>query len=335
MASLDEETLLRVAKERIYPNYRPAPCVLVRGAGCEVWDKAGKRYLDLCAGVAVSLVGHAHPRYVRAISDQVATLSHVSNYFYNEQNILLAAELCTRTRMDRAFFCNSGAEANEAMLKLARHHFYAGGQTNRLRIVAFEEAFHGRTLGALSLTGRAKYREGFGLSEGGVTFVPFGDAGAVKRAMGPDVAAIMVEPVQGEGGVIPAPDGFLAELSAIARQHGALLIVDEVQTGIGRTGTFLACERHGVLPDAISLAKGLGGGFPIGAMVCRESLASALPPGMHGCTFGGNPLASAAALAVLAIMDDEKLVDGAKTKGEHLGRSLAAVCARHPDLAGP
>jgi acetylornithine/N-succinyldiaminopimelate aminotransferase len=335
MLSFDEQTLLRMAKEHLYGNYAPAPFVLVRGTGCEVWDKAGKRYLDLCAGIAVSLVGHAHPRFVRAISDQVAMLVHMSNYFYNEQNILLASELCRRTGMDRAFFCNSGTEANEAMLKLARHHFYAGGQKDRLRIVAFEEAFHGRTLGALSLTGRAKYREGFGLPTGGVTFVPFGDAEAVKRAMGPDVAAIMVEPVQGEGGVIPAPKGFLADLLAIAHQNGALLIVDEVQTGIGRTGTFLACEQHGVVPDAVSLAKGLGGGFPIGAMVCRESLASALPPGTHGCTFGGNPLASAAALAVLSIMDEEGLVQGAKAKGDHLSKSLTALCARHADFAGP
>jgi acetylornithine/N-succinyldiaminopimelate aminotransferase len=335
MASFDEETLLRMAKAHLYPNYSPAPCVLVGGKGCEVWDKSGKRYLDLCAGVAVSAVGHAHPRYVRAISDQVATLAHVSNYFYNEPNVLLADELCKRTRMDRAFFCNSGAEANEAMLKLARHHFYAAGRKDRLRIVAFEEAFHGRTLGALSLTGRAKYREGFGLPADGVTFVRFGDAAAVKRAMGPDVAAIVVEPVQGEGGVIPAPDGFLAELFAIAHQHGALLIVDEVQTGIGRTGTFLACERHGVVPDAVSLAKGLGGGFPIGAMLCKESLAAALPPGTHGCTFGGNPLASAAALAILAILDDERLVEAAKTKGEHLARSLAALCERRSAVVGP
>jgi acetylornithine/N-succinyldiaminopimelate aminotransferase len=335
MASVDEQKLLRMANEHLYPNYRPAPVVLVRGKGCEVWDKTGKRYLDLCAGVAVTLLGHAHPRYVRAIADQVATLSHVSNYFYNEPNVLLASELCRRTGMDRAFFCNSGAEANEAMLKLARHHYYAGGQKDRVRIVAFEEAFHGRTLGALSLTGRAKYREGFGLPEAGVTFVPFGDAAAVERAMGPDVAAVIVEPVQGEGGVIPAADGFLAELLAIAHRHGALFIADEVQTGIGRTGTFLACERYGVVPDAVTLAKGLGGGFPIGAMLCRESLASALPPGMHGCTFGGNPLASAAALAVLAVMDDERLVQGAKAKGDHLGRALSELCERHASIAGP
>src|SRR5712675_956531 len=208
MAQPDQAALVALAEQHLYPNYRQAPCVFVRGRGCEVWDKAGKRYLDLAAGVAVSALGHAHPRYVAAISEQVGRLVHMSNYFYNEPNILLAAELCKRTGMDRAFFCNSGTEANEALLKLARHHFYLKGQKDRYRIIAFEEAFHGRTLGALSMTGRAKYREGFGLYEGNVTHLPYGDLAAVERAMGPDVAAIIGEPIQGEGGVVLAPPGF-------------------------------------------------------------------------------------------------------------------------------
>jgi acetylornithine/N-succinyldiaminopimelate aminotransferase len=335
MAISDEKSLLGIAERHLYPNYRQPPCVFVRGRGCEVWDKSGKRYLDLAAGVAVSVLGHAHPRYVAAMSEQVARLVHMSNYFYNEPNILLAGELCRRTGMDRAFFCNSGTEANEALLKLARHHFFSGGQRDRIRIIAFEEAFHGRTLGALSMTGRAKYREGFGLHEGTVTHLPYGDLPAVKRAMGPDVAAIIVEPVQGEGGVVPAPPGFLAGLRAIADDAGALLLLDEVQTGVGRTGTFLACQGQGVVPDAVALAKGLGGGFPIGAMVCRERLAGALPPGSHGSTFGGNALASAAALAVLAVLDEERLIEGAKKKGEFLSQALSSLCARHPDLIGP
>jgi acetylornithine/N-succinyldiaminopimelate aminotransferase len=335
MAHLDEKSLLGIAERHLYPNYRQPPSVFVRGRGCEVWDKAGKRYLDLAAGVAVSALGHAHPRYVAAVSEQVGRLVHMSNYFYNEPNIQLAGELCRRTGMDRAFFCNSGTEANEALLKLARHHFFLNGAPKRTRIIAFEEAFHGRTLGALSMTGRAKYREGFGLHEGNVTHLPYGDLASVTRAMGPDVAAIIVEPVQGEGGVVPAPKGFLAGLRQMADQAGALLLLDEVQTGVGRTGTFLACQGEGVVPDAVALAKGLGGGIPIGAMVCRERLAGALPPGSHGSTFGGNALASVAALTVLAVLDEEKLVEGAKNKGQFLSRALSSVCARHPERVGP
>ncbi|SRR6266545_972523 len=335
MANPDQTALLALAAQHLYPNYRQAPCVFVRGKGCELWDKAGKRYLDLAAGVAVSSLGHAHPRYVAALSEQVGRLVHMSNYFYNEPNILLASELCRRTGMDRAFFCSTGTEANEALLKLARHYFFGKGQKDRYRIIAFEEAFHGRTLGALSMTGRAKYREGFGPYEGGVTHVAYGDVAAVRRAMGPDVAAIVAEPVQGEGGVVPAPPDFLAELRAIADEAGALLLLDEVQTGIGRTGSFLACQAAGVVPDAIALAKGLGGGFPVGAMLCREHLAGALPPGSHGSTYGGNALASTAALTVLAVLDEENLVEGARKKGNYLSKALSAVCARHPDLVGP
>jgi acetylornithine/N-succinyldiaminopimelate aminotransferase len=323
--------ILAVAKRYLYGNYKPAPFVVARGQGCELFDMDDERWLDLCAGVAVCSVGHAHPALAQVIAEQAATLIHTSNYFYNEPNVLLAAELCRRTKMDRAFFCNSGAEANEALLKLARHHFYGLGQKERWRVVAFDNAFHGRTLGSLSMTGTPKYREGFHVPEG-VTHVPFGDLDAAKRAVGPDVAAVIVEPVQGEGGVFPAPEGFLAGLRRLCDESGALLLMDEVQTGIGRTGRFLGCEHAGVVPDALSLAKGLGGGFPVGAMLCKEKLAGALPPGTHGSTFGGNPLASAAALAVLKIVDDEKLTEGAVTKGEALSRMLRGLAAEFPQI---
>jgi acetylornithine/N-succinyldiaminopimelate aminotransferase len=323
--------LVALARQRLYPNYRPAPFALARGRGCELFDVEDRRMLDLCAGVAVCVVGHAHPALVRAISEQAATLMHVSNWFYNEPNILLADELCRRTGFARALFCNSGAEANEALLKLARHHFYGLGQKERVRVVAFHDAFHGRTLGALSMTGTAKYREGFG-PLGPVTHVPYGDAEAVERAMGPDVCAIIVEPVQGEGGVVPAPAGFLAKLRAIADRHGALLLVDEIQTAIGRLGRFLGSDGTGAKPDAVSLAKGLGGGFPIGATLTTEKLAGALPPGSHGTTFGGNALASATALAVLRILDDEGLVDGARAKGQALGAMLDQLARDLPDV---
>jgi len=322
--------LVALARQRLYANYKPAPLALVRGRGCELFDADGRRWLDLCAGVAVCAVGHAHPVLTAAIAEQAAMVMHVSNYFYNEPNIRLADELCRRTGFARAFFCNSGAEANEALLKLARHHFFLAGQAERVRIVAFHNAFHGRTLGALSMTGTPKYREGFG-PLGPVTHVAYGDADAVEQAMGPDVAAVIVEPLQGEGGVLPPPSGFLAKLRAIADGHGALLLVDEVQTGMGRLGRFLGSDGSGARPDAVALAKGLGGGFPIGAMLTTERLAGALPPGTHGSTFGGNALACAAALAVLRILDEEKLVEGARTKGEALARMLGDLSRALPE----
>jgi acetylornithine/N-succinyldiaminopimelate aminotransferase len=321
--------LVTLAHQRLYPNYRPAPIALVRGRGCEVFDADGRRFLDLCAGVAVCSVGHGHPVLARAIAEQASTLMHVSNYFYNEPNIRLADELCRRTGFDRALFCNSGTEANEALLKLARHHFFAQGQSARVRIVAFNDAFHGRSLGALSMTGTPKYREGFG-PLGPVTHVAYGDADAVERAMGSDVCAIIVEPLQGEGGVVPAPPGFLAKLRAVADRHGVLLLADEVQTGIGRLGRFLGFDGSGVRADAVALAKGLGGGFPIGAMLTTEKLSAALPSGTHGSTFGGNALASSAALAVLRILDAESLIDGAATKGNALGQMLEELVLELP-----
>jgi acetylornithine/N-succinyldiaminopimelate aminotransferase len=323
--------LVALARQRLYTNYQPAPLALVSGRGCEVFDADGRRWLDLCAGVAVCAVGHGHPELARAIGEQAARLMHVSNYFYNERNIQLADELCKRTGFARAFFCNSGTEANEALLKLARRHFFRAGASERARVVAFHNAFHGRTLGALSMTGTQKYREGFG-PLGPVTHVPYGDAAAVEAAMGPDVCAIIVEPLQGEGGVLPAPAGFLAKLRAIADAHGSLLVCDEVQTGMGRLGRFLGSEGSGARPDAITMAKGLGGGFPIGAMLTTEALAGALPPGSHGSTFGGNALASAAALAVLRILDGENLVEGARTKGQALGEMLDRLARDLPDV---
>ena len=283
----------------LYPNYRQSPMILVRGRGCEVWDSEGRRYLDLYAGIAVSTLGHAHPRLVRAISEQAEKLIHVSNYFYNEPNIRLAEKLCRLTGMERALFSNSGTEAIEAMLKLCRRYFYTREQRDRYKIVAFENSFHGRTLGALAMTGQAKYRDGFGPLPG-VTHVPYGDLGAVKRAMTPDVAAIIVEPIQGEGGVVPAPPGFLAGLRRDrrrARRAAAGGRGPNRRRPHRQVSGFSA--RQASSPDAVALAKALGGGVPIGAMLCKAHLLDALPPGSHGSTFGGNPLASAAALAVL------------------------------------
>lgn len=323
-----EAELVKSASAHLYPNYRQPPFALARGRGSEVWDQSGKRYLDLAAGIAVCSLGHAHPAWATAVATQAARLAHVSNYFYNVENVKLAERLTRLAGMDRVFFCNSGTEAIEASLKLARRHFFAKGQPERVRVIAFDNSFHGRTLGALAATGQKGYREGFGpLSP--VTHVPYGDLAAVKAQLGADVACILVEPVQGEGGVLPAPRGFLEGLRTIADEHGVLLLADEVQTGIGRTGRFLAFEHAGVQADVVALAKGLGGGFPVGAMLCKEKLSEALPPGSHGSTFGGNALASAAALAVLDTVERERLIDGARDKGEHLGRLLASLATVH------
>ncbi len=332
-ATSPAESLLAIGQKRLLGNYRQVPIVLDRGEGAIVFDTDGRRYIDLAAGVAVSSLGHAHPRLVKAMADQAARLIHASNYYFNAENIRFADELCQRLGYDRAFFCNSGAEANEAALKLARHHFWGIGQKDRTRIIAFDHSFHGRTMGAVALTGTPKYREGFGAPLAGITHVAYGDAEAVRATMGPDVAAIIVEPVQGEGGVNVPPPGFLAELRSLCDAHGALLIVDEVQTGFGRTGKWLGSDHDGVRGDVVTLAKGIAGGFPLGAMLVTESLAGALPPGTHGSTFGGNALGCAAARTVMNVIDEERLLDKARDLGEHLSAGLRALVAKHPKVA--
>lgn len=323
--------LITVAERHLYPNFRPGAFVLERGLGAELWDVEGKRYLDLCAGVAVCSVGHAHPKYVRAMAEQLGTLSHVSNWFYNARNIEAAAKLTSVADMDRALFCSSGCEANEALLKLVRRHFFGVGQPQRRRIIAFDNAFHGRTLGALSMTGTPKYREGFG-TPGEVTHVPYGDLAAVRAVMAEDVAGIIAEAVQGEGGVEPAPPGFLQGLREICDAWGAPLMLDEVQTGVGRLGSWFAYQKAGVRPDAVAVAKGLGGGFPVGALLTTEALAGALPPGTHGSTFGGNPLGAAAILSVLEIVEEERLLEGVRHKGALLAEGLASIARELPSV---
>lgn len=326
-----ESELAEAGRTFLYPNYRQPSFVFVRGEGSQLFDASGKRYLDLYAGIAVSTLGHAHPKLTAAIATQAGKLLHVSNYFFNEPNVKLAEKLCRATGMDRAFFCNSGTEAIEATLKLARRHFHVQGQTERQRIIAFKNSFHGRTLGALAATGQDKYKDGFGPLPG-VTHVEYGDVAAVRAALGPDVAGVLVEPVQGEGGVLPAPPGFLAELRRLCDANGSLLLADEVQTGIGRTGKFLAFQHETVMPDVVALAKALGGGVPIGAMVCKKFLEEALPPGSHGSTFGGNPLASAAALAVLDVIEHEGLLAQVAQRGEELSALLADTARKFPKL---
>lgn len=331
------------ASRVLLANYRQAPIALARGRGAELWDADGKRYIDMYAGIAVSTLGHAHPGLSKAIADQAASILHTTNLVFNEPSVRLAERLIAHTRqtpsaaplLTRAFFCNSGTEAIEACVKLARRRAFLAGEGRRTRFLAFHQAFHGRSMGALALTGTPKYWEGFGCDVERVTHVNYGDVDAVRVALDTkpgEYCAIVVEPVQGEGGVLPAPAGFLSSLRSLATEHGALLVIDEVQTGIARTGKWFGYQHEGVQPDAIALAKGLGGGVPIGAMLVREELNAVLTPGSHGSTFGGNPLASAAALAVIEAIESEGLLERSAALGEKLGARLREVASRHPQL---
>lgn len=328
-----QSALLDTARAVQLGNYRPSPIVLCRGEGRRVWDVDGRAYLDLSGGIAVTSVGHAHPRLADAIAKQASTLVHVSNLFYNDRAIELAKALTARTGFSRVFFCNSGAEANEAQLKLARRYHYARGDVDRTGIVSTWNSFHGRTMGALTMTGQPKYHEGMGPMLPGVSWVEYGNLAALEAAVGKTTAAVILEPVQAEGGVIVASDAYLAGVRAICDAAGALLLLDEVQTGYGRTGTFLAREHSGIWPDACSLAKGIAGGFPFGAMLVRENVADVLVPGTHGTTFGGTPLACAAALEVLRIFDDERLVENAAVRGASAMARLEAARANIPAIA--
>ncbi|MGC4959242.1 acetylornithine transaminase [Actinomadura citrea] len=312
------------------PNYGVPPVVLARGEGCRVWDTGGREYLDLIAGIAVSSLGHAHPALVEAVSSQAATLAHTSNLFLNEPEVLLAERLRELLGGDgKVFLANSGTEANECALKLALKYGKANG---RPYLVAAENGFHGRTLGALSLTGKAAIREPFGPFAIDVRFVPYGDADALKAAVDEDCAAVFLEPTQGEGGVVPPPDGYFAAVRQICDAAGALFVADEIQSAIGRTGAWFAFEHENARPDVLTLAKGLGGGLPIGACVAFGPHGDLFAKGDHGSTFGGNPVAAAAALAVLTTIEKDGLLANAASVGEALAAGLDAV--DHPLFAG-
>jgi acetylornithine/N-succinyldiaminopimelate aminotransferase len=309
------------------PNYGTPPIALDHGAGVRVWDVDGREYLDFVAGIAVSSLGHAHPAIVEAVSTQVGRIAHTSNLAIHEPGVRLAERLVELLGVPaRVFFTNSGAEATECAVKLARKHGRAldpdGG---RVEIVAAHSSFHGRTLGALAITGNAAKREPFAPLPGPVTFVDYGDVDALRAAVTGRTAALFVEPTLGEGGVVPAPAGYLAAARAICDATGALLVVDEVQSGIGRTGHWFASLAEGVRPDVITLAKGLGGGLPIGACLGIGSAGELFAPGDHGSTFGGNPVSCAAALAVLSTIADDHLLDNVKRVGEHLADELAGI----------
>jgi len=306
-------TLLDRWQAVMMDNYGTPPLALVSGEGAVVTDAEGKSYIDLLGGIAVNVLGHRHPAVIEAVTRQLNTLGHTSNLYATEPGIALAETLVGLLGADdaRVFFCNSGTEANEVAFKITR-------LTGRTKLVAAQQAFHGRTMGSLALTGQPSKQEPFAPLPGDVTHVPYGDVDALTAAVDDDTAAVFLEPIMGEGGVVVPPAGYLVAAREITARHGALLVLDEVQTGIGRTGTFFAHQRDGITPDIVTLAKGLGGGLPIGACIAIGQTASLLTPGLHGSTFGGNPVCTAAALAVLKVIADDDLVGRADVLGKTL-----------------
>jgi acetylornithine/N-succinyldiaminopimelate aminotransferase len=328
-----QEELVEAGKRLLLNNYRQAPIVMTRGEGCTLWDVSGRRFLDMTAGVAVCVLGHGDAGLADAIGTQARRLVHASNLYYLENQLLLAEALARRAFKGRAFFCNSGTEANEAALKLARRYqIVARAQPARTELVAFENSFHGRTMGALAVTGQPKYRAGFGPLVEPVKFLPFGDASILRAAITDKTCAVIIEPIQAEGGIVLPPPGYLQELRRLCSETGTVLIFDEVQTGVGRTGTFYAFENEGVVPDVVTLAKGLGGGVPIGAMLANEEVARGFEPGSHASTFGGNPLATAAALYVQHTLDTKGLLEHCRDVGSYLGSSLLRLAERRKPL---
>ena len=314
--------------EVMVPVFSPASFVPVRGEGSRVWDTQGRDYVDFTGGIAVTGLGHAHPALVRVLREQGETLWHVSNAYTNEPVLRLAKRLESLTFADRAFFANSGAEANEAALKLARRVAIERHGPEKIEIVSFKQSFHGRTFFTVSVGGQPKYAEGFGPVPAGIVHLPYNDIEAARAAIGPKTCAVIVEPMQGEGGVIPGDPAFLRALREACDAHGALLIFDEVQTGVGRTGSFYAYMDTGVTPDILTTAKALGNGFPIGAMLTTKDIAAHFKVGVHGTTYGGNPLGAAIADKVVELVSDPALLEGVKQRGTQIRAKLAALNER-------
>ena len=311
------------------PNYAPAAFIPVRGEGTRVWDQSGRELIDFAGGIAVNTLGHAHPALVKALTEQAGKLWHISNVFTNEPALRLAHKLVDATFADRVFFCNSGAEANEAALKLARRYACEEFGKDKYEIIAALNSFHGRTLFTVNVGGQPKYSDGFGPKIAGITHIPYNDLDALKAAISDKTCAVILEPVQGEGGVLPAQQAYLEGARELCNQHNALLIFDEVQTGMGRSGHLYAYQHYGVTPDILSSAKSLGGGFPIGAMLTTDAIAKHLAVGTHGTTYGGNPLACAVAEAVLDIVNSPEVLQGVKAKSEQFKQRLQAIGERY------
>lgn len=327
--AMESSDFISANTEYVFNTYGRTPIMLVEGKGVRVKDSAGKEYLDFVQGIAACSLGHAYPVLVDAISRQAAKLIHVSNIFHIEPQIELACLLVENSFADKAFFCNSGAEANEGAIKLARKFFNDSGDKDRYHIITMENSFHGRTLATLAATGQTKYRQGFEPHTPGFSHVPFGDFEALEAAVSDNTAAVMIEPIQGEGGVrIPPPD-FLRKVRGLCNDKGVLLVFDEVQTGMGRTGKMFAYENFGVAPDIMTLAKGLAGGVPIGALLATDGIAETFKPGNHATTFGGNPLSSAAGVAVVREILSSGFLDRVRIMGGYLRSRLEDVAAKH------
>lgn len=326
---MNKQTVMALDAQHYLPVFARYAIVLERGEGPYVYDNEGRKYLDFLAGIAVNLLGHGHPGLVQAVAGQAGRLIHCSNLYYTEVQAKLAQQLTLRSGLERVFIANSGAEANEGALKLARKYGKLQG-ADKVEIITAQHGFHGRTLATLTATAQEKYQQGYEPLPQGFSYVPFGDLAALEEAMSERTCAVMLEPIQGEGGVHVPPAGYLQAVRALCDRHGALLILDEIQTGMGRTGTLFAYEQEGIRPDIITLAKGLAGGVPIGAFLAREEVAQTFHAGDHGSTFGGNPLACAAALAVLEAIDGEKLLDNAARQGALLQERLRQLAQKHP-----
>ncbi|MDH0892791.1 MULTISPECIES: aspartate aminotransferase family protein [Pseudomonas] len=309
----------------LVPNYAPAAFIPVRGQGSRVWDQSGRELIDFAGGIAVNSLGHCHPALVKALTEQANTLWHISNVFTNEPTLRLAHKLVDATFAERVFFCNSGAEANEAAFKLARRVAHDRFGPEKYEIIAALNSFHGRTLFTVSVGGQPKYSDGFGPKIEGISHIPYNDLDALKAAISDKTCAVVIEPIQGEGGVLPADRAYLEGARQLCDQHNALLIFDEVQSGMGRTGELFAYMHYGVTPDILSSAKSLGGGFPIGAMLTTTELAKHLAVGTHGTTYGGNPLACAVAEAVLDIVNTPEVLNGVKAKHARFKQRLQAI----------
>ncbi|WP_241608251.1 aspartate aminotransferase family protein [Rosenbergiella australiborealis] len=313
----------------ILPIYAPAQFVPVRGKGSRVWDQEGKEYIDFAGGIAVTALGHCHPVLVETLHKQSEKLWHVSNIFTNEPALRLAKKLTEATFADRVFFANSGAEANEAAFKLARYYATNTISPYKTKIIAFHHAFHGRTFFTVTVGGQPKYSDGFGPKPADIIHVPFNDLDAVKAVIDDHTCAIVVEPIQGEGGVMPATEAFLRGLRELCDEYQALLVYDEVQTGMGRTGKLFAYQHLDIVPDILTTAKALGGGFPISAMLTTETIAKAMKPGTHGTTYGGNPLACSVAEAAIDIINNDQLLQGVEQRHQWIVQKLEALNARH------
>ncbi len=321
--------LMKQADRVMAATYARYPLVLTRGSGCTLWDDQGRAYTDFVAGIAVCSLGHAHPRVVAALKEQADRLWHVSNLYYTLPQVTLAQKLVNLSFADRVFFCNSGAEANEAAIKLARKYFQDRGQPQRCRIVAMAQSFHGRTMAALSATGQEKIRKGFAPLLEGFDFVPFGDAAALAESVDECTCAVLIEPVQGEGGLRVPGDGYLKGVREICERAGALLIYDEIQCGMGRTGEMFAHQHWHVPPDIMTLAKALANGLPMGAMLATEEVMGAFGVGAHATTFGGTPLVSAAAVATLETFEEEDIVARCRQTGRYFRKRLEEIAGRH------